>query len=102
MRGFLWFMLIALVAAASVIKPDLAAHRKKVYELSTGSAAPPAEELAALPEWKELTFRDFYLLTATQSTARNSIVSYGFLRHIAVLDREWWGNPSGKKPEQTE
>ena len=98
MKGFLWFLLIAVLGAASVIKPEFSAHQKTIYERSTGSEAPPVAELAALPEWKELTFRDFYLVTATQSKGRQSIVSYGFFRYIKVMDKEWWSNPFGKKP----
>lgn len=85
-----------------MIKPEFSAHQKQIFEISTGSSAPPATELAALPEWKELTFRDFYLMTATQSAARKSIVSYGYFRHITVVDKEWWTNPYGKKPVQTD
>lgn len=102
MKGFLWFLLIAALGAASVIKPDLGAHQQKIYEVSTGSPAPSGAELAALPEWQGLTFKDLYLVTVTQSTARKSIVSYGFYRHIKVMDKEWWANPSGRKPAQTE
>ena len=102
MKGFLWFLLIAALGAASVIKPDFSAHQQKIYEVSTGSPAPPGAELAALPEWKELTFKDLYLVTATQSTARKSIVSYGFFRYIKVMDKEWWANPFGRKPAKTE
>ena len=102
MKGFLWFLLIAALGAASVIKPDLAAHQQKIYESSTGSPAPPAAELAALPEWKELAFKDLYFVTATQSTSRKSIVSYGFYRYIKVIDKEWWANPLGRKPAKTE
>jgi hypothetical protein len=98
MRGFLWFLLIAVLGAASVIKPEFSAHQKMIYEMSTGSEAPSATELAALPEWKELTFRDFYLVTATQSKGRQTIVSYGFFRYIKVMDKEWWTNPFGRKP----
>ena len=98
MRGFLWFLLIAVLGAASVIKPEFSAHQKQIYEMSTGSAAPPESQLAALPEWKELTFRDFYLVTATQSKGRQTIVSYGYFRKIKVVDKEWWENPYGRKP----
>jgi hypothetical protein len=100
MRGFLWFFLIALLGAASVIKPDFAAHQKKIYEVSTGTPAPPADELGARPEWKDMAFRDFYLVTATQSVSRKSIVSYGFFRIINIPDRTWWENPSGRKPAE--
>jgi len=102
MKGFLWFLLIAALGAASVIKPDFSAHQQKIYESSTGSPAPPVEDLAALPEWKGMTFKDLYLLTATQSTARKSVVSYGFFRYIKVMDKGWWANPFGRKPAQTE
>ena len=98
MKAFLWFLLIAILGAASVMKPDLSAHQKKIYEMATGSPAPPAAELATLPEWKELKFRDIYFGTATQSKGRESIVSYGFFRYIKVVDKEWWANPFGKKP----
>jgi hypothetical protein len=98
MRAFLWFLLIALLGAASVIKPDLGAHQSKIYEMATGSPAPSAAELAALPEWKELKFRDIYFGSATQSKGRETIVSYGFFRYIKVVDKEWWANPFGKKP----
>ena len=94
--------MIAILGAASVIKPDFTAHQQKIYEMSTGSAAPLAEDLAKLSEWKELTFRDLYLVTATQSVARKTIVSYGFFRYIKVVDKEWWANPYGKKPAQAE
>lgn len=99
MKGFLWFLLLAFLGAASVIKPDLTAHQQKIYETSTGTPAPPVETLATFPEWKSLKFRDFYFCTATQSESRQTVVSYGFFRYIKVLDREWWENPSGKKIE---
>ena len=102
MRGFLWFLLLAVVGAASVIKPDFSAHQKAIYEISTGAAASPAAELAVLPEWKELLFRDFYLVTATQSKGRKTIVSYGFFRSVTVMDKEWWANPYGRSQAPTE
>ncbi len=97
MKSLLWFLFIVLFGAASVIKPDFPSHQQKIYETATGHPSPPAEELAALPEWKKLNFRDFYLVTATQSEARKSIVSYGFFRHVTVVDKEWWEQPDGKK-----
>jgi len=102
MKGFLWFLLIVLLGAASVIKPEFGAHQLKIYEASTGSKAPPALELAALPEWKELTFRDIYFGTVTQSKERKSLVSYGFFHYIKVVDKTWWANPFGRKPAQTD
>lgn len=97
MKTFLWFILLAFLGTASVIKPDLSAHQRKIYETAHGSPVLPPEELSLLPEWKELTFRDFYFATATQSRERASVVSYGMFRYVKVVDREWWANPFGKK-----
>lgn len=102
MRGFFWFLLITVLGAASVVKPDFSAHQKKIYEVSTGTAAPSVAELAALPEWKGLSFRDLYLVTTTQSAERKSIVTYGFLRYIKVVDKEWLANPHGKNQTPTD
>jgi|GEM_PF-2855279 len=98
MRSFLWFLLIALLGVTSVVKPDLNVHRQKIYETATGSPAPATADLALLPEWKDLKFRDFYFVTVTQSIGRETIVSYGVLRYIKVVNPDWWANPHGKKP----
>lgn len=102
MKGLLWFLLLAFLGAASVIKPDFNAHQKMIYETATGASAPPPAELAALPEWQGLIFRDVYFGTATQSKERKSIVSYGFFRHVTVMDKSWWANPFGKQPEHAQ
>ncbi len=97
MKPLLFFLLLAFLGTASVIKPDQLSHEKKIYETAIGSSAPPAAELYRLPEWEELKFRDFYFCTATQSKGRNSIVTFGFFRYIKVLDTAWWSSPLGKK-----
>lgn len=102
MKGFLWFLLLAFLGTASIVKPDLNAHREKIYEVSTHSAPPPPREFSVLPEWDELTFRDFYFVTATRSRERKSMVSYGFLRYVKVVDAGWWLNPHGAGPGQPE
>lgn len=97
MRGFLWFMLLVGLGAASVVKPDSTAHQQKIYAISTGNEPPAVEILTAMPEWKELEFTDFYLCTATRSKTRKSLVSYGFYKHVKVVDRSWWEYPQGRK-----
>lgn len=47
------------------------------------------EEAAALPEWDNLYLVDWLAFTATRDKKLDSLVSFGLLDRVFVLDSDW-------------
>ncbi|OGU18060.1 MAG: hypothetical protein A2076_18175 [Geobacteraceae bacterium GWC2_53_11] len=87
------WIIIALVIApfvyANYNKPLLLKHQQKIYQLATGSTEAVDDEVYAQPQWEGLEFVDWKFLTATRDKNKQSLVSYGIVNYIKVVDSEW-------------
>ena len=70
-------------------KPLLAAHQEKIYLTATGTDAITDEEIYSAPQWDGLEFRDWLIVTATQDKQKQSLVSWGFVGYMKVVDTDW-------------
>ena len=64
-------------------------HAARVYQAYSGQELAAGEDLPPWPQWEKLEFRDFFLLTATQDADTKTLVSYGCLSYIKVLDEDF-------------
>jgi hypothetical protein len=87
------WIIIALVLApfvyANYNKPLLLKHQQKIYQLATGSTEAVDDEVYTQPQWDGLEFVDWKILTATRDKSKQSLVSYGIITYIKVVDTEW-------------
>lgn len=100
-----WFIIALLVAPfvyANHKKPLLIQHQLKIYQTATGSTEALDEETAALPMWEGLEFVDWKFITATRDKSKQSLVSYGIVDYIKVIDHEWAPKALGLKPREVD
>ncbi len=86
---FILALLIAPLVYAYQKKPLIDAHKAKIYQVATKTEEPPKDDVMTQTEWDELEFVDWVFLTATKDKLKQSLVSYGIVNYIKVLDGEW-------------
>ncbi|MBV5341545.1 MAG: hypothetical protein J0665_18650 [Deltaproteobacteria bacterium] len=95
------WLFIAIVIAPFVYtnynKPLLIKHQQKIYQVATGSTEAVDDTVSALPQWEGLEFVDWKFVTATRDKNKRSLVSYGIVDYIKVLDSEWAPKAFGLK-----
>ena len=100
------WIILALVIAPFVYanhkKPLLLNHQQKIYQMATGSAEAVDETVYAMPEWERLEFVDWKFVTATRDKNKQSLVSYGIINYIKVVDREWAPKTFGLKSREVD
>lgn len=100
------WIFIALVIApfvyANYHKPLLIKHQQKIYQTATGSTEAVDEEIYAQPQWEGLEFVDWKFLTATRDKNKQSLVSYGIVNYIKVVDSEWAPKVFELKPKEAD
>lgn len=100
------WIIIALVIAPFVYanhnKPLLAKHQQKIYQVATGSAEAVDETVYAEPQWDGLEFVDWKFVTATRDKSKQSLVSYGIVDYIKVLDNKWAPKAFGLESKEAE
>lgn len=103
MKKLLVFLLIVgpLVFAANK-KPLLDDHKAKIYAVAAGAGSAADAEILAKPEWDKLEFCDWGIVTATQDKEKHSLVSYGIVTYIKVMDRDWAPKAFGINPPEGE
>ncbi len=87
-----WIFLAVVIAPfvyANYKKPLLINHQQKIYKAATGSTEAVSETVYALPPWEGLEFVDWKFVTATRDKNKQSLVSYGIVDYIKVVDGEW-------------
>ena len=98
-----WFF-IALVIAPFVYanhnKPLLINHQQKIYQIASNSTEAVDETVYALPPWEGLEFIDWKFMTATRDKSKQSLVSYGIVDYIKVVDSEWAPKAFGLKSKE--
>ncbi|RII29009.1 MAG: hypothetical protein CXR31_03835 [Geobacter sp.] len=90
MKALIIILLVAIpLGYAYYNKPLLAAHQEKIYLTATGADAITDEEIYSQPQWDGLEFRDWLIVTATQDKQKQSLVSWGFVGYLKVVDPDW-------------
>lgn len=94
-------VILALVIAPFVYanqnKPLLVKHQQKIYQMATGSTEAVDETVLAKPQWEGLEFVDWKFVTATRDKNKHSLVSYGIVDYIKVVDKGWAPKAFGLK-----
>ena len=100
------WIFIALVIApfvyANYNKPPLIKHQQKIYQTATGSTEAVDDEVYAQPQWEGLEFVDWKVMTATRDKNKQSLVSYGIVNYIKVIDSAWAPKAFGLKPKEAD
>ena len=95
------WIILALVIAPFVYanhkKPLLINHQQKIYQKASGSTEAVDETVYAMPQWEGLEFVDWKFVTATRDKNKQSLVSYGIVDYIKVVDNEWAPKAFGLK-----
>ena len=82
-------LLLAPFVYAYYHKPLLDRHQEKLYATSKLENTTFDEAAASLSEWDGLEFVDWTVFTATRDKTAYSLVSFGLLDHVFVLDSDW-------------
>ena len=82
-------LVIATFAYANNKKPLLLNHQQKIYQKATASTEAVDEKVYSMPQWEGLEFVDWKFMTATRDKSKQSLVSYGIVDYIKVVDSEW-------------
>ncbi|MCM2357731.1 MAG: hypothetical protein NDI77_06255 [Geobacteraceae bacterium] len=87
------YFIIALLLAPFVYgyyhKPQFDQHREKIWVEAKGGDATFDEAAGAQPEWENLYLVDWLVFTATRENKLATLVSFGLLDRVFVLDSEW-------------
>ena len=86
---FIILLLIAPFVYAYYHKPLLEKHQEKIYVVAKGEGVAFDEAAAALPQWDALEFVDWTIFTGTRDKEHYSLVSFGLLDHVFVVDSDW-------------
>lgn len=95
-------ILLVVLGYAYYNKPLLPAHQEKIYLTATGTETNTDQEVYSQPEWDGLEFRDWFIVTATQDKQKQSLVSWGFVGYLKVVDTEWALNAFDLKKQESE
>ena len=100
------WIIIALIIAPFVYannkKPLLINHQQKIYQMATSSTEAVDETVYAMPPWEGLEFIDWKVVTATRDKSKQSLVSYGIVNYIKIVDKEWAPKAFGLKPAEAD
>ncbi len=99
MKKLLFLLLIAPFVFAYYNKPSLNDHKAKIYVAATHTESAADDDLAR-PEWENLEFLDWALVTATQDKQKQSLVSFGIVKWVKVVDTDWAPKAFGLKPRE--
>ncbi len=100
-----WIILALVIAPfiyANHKKPLLLNHQQKIYQMATGSTEAVDETVYAEPQWEGLEFVDWKFVTATRDKNKQSLVSYGIVDYIKVVDKEWAPKAFGLKSRESD
>ena len=95
-------LVVAPLGYAYYNKPLLPAHKEKIYLVATGSDKVTDQEIYSQPQWDGLEFRDWLIVTATQDKEKQSLVSWGFVGYLKIVDTDWALKAFDLKPKDAE
>lgn len=79
-----------LLIAVIVIAAIWLIHRTNPTFNDHKSAIAPRHSITG-PRWNDLKYRDYFLVSFTQSMSKKSMVSYGLCSYVHVADDKWYG-----------
>lgn len=99
------FIILAILLAPLVYayreRPLFDVHKTKIYAQASNADEPVQEEQLSLPQWDGLEFIDWNIVTATRDKSKQSMVSFGIVKYIVVVDSDWAPQAFGlKKPDE--
>lgn len=83
-------------------KPPMINHQQAIFQSAAGSNAAVDEEVYKMPQWDGLEYVDWKFVTATRDKSKQSLVSFGIVNYINVVDKDWGSKTLGIKPSETE
>lgn len=95
-------LVVAPLGFAYYKKPLLPDHQERIYLVATGTDALTDREVLSQPQWDGLEFRDWYIATATQDKQKQSLVSWGIVGYVKVMDTDWALKAFDLKKQDTE
>jgi hypothetical protein len=100
-----WIIIVLVIAPfayANYKKPLLIKHQQKIYQQATESTEAVDDSVYAMPQWEGLEFVDWKFVTATRDKSKQSLVSYGIVDYIKVVDTEWAPKAFGLKSKEVD
>ena len=87
-------LLIAVLVLAPFVyayyhKPPFRQHQERIYLDARQTETTVDEAVYELPEWDELEFADWFIFTATREKKLYTLVSFGVIDHVFVVDSDW-------------
>lgn len=87
-------LLIAVLVLAPFVyayyhKPPFRQHQERIYLDARQTVATVDEPFYELPEWDGLEFADWFIFTATREKKLYTLVSFGLVDHVFVVDPDW-------------
>jgi hypothetical protein len=90
MKKWIFILLvIGSIVYANNKKPSLIKHEQQIYQDAVGPAEVIDEAVYDSPHWEGLEFVDWKIATATRDKSKMSLVSFGIINYILVVDSEW-------------
>jgi hypothetical protein len=101
MKKFLvMIVIIAPFVYAYYHKPPFTKHQEKIFLVAHEADTAIDEGMYALPEWEGLDFSDWFIFTATRDKKLYTMVSFGLVDHVFVVDPDWARDVWKLKPIQ--
>ncbi|MSN25482.1 MAG: hypothetical protein GJV46_06370 [Geobacter sp.] len=100
-----WFIMLLVFGPffyANHKKPPMIKHQQAIYQLAAGKSEAVDEEVYAQPQWEGLEYVDWKFVTATRDKSKQSLVSFGIVDYIKVVDNEWATKTFGLKPKDSD
>ena len=99
MKKFVLFVLL-IIAALHYTNPTFEDHKRSIG----ATLIQPITEAtdpgwANDPVWKDLTYMDFFICSATQGISKQTLVSVGGVRFVKIVDTTWPHIKPKKKKE---
>lgn len=82
-------ILLAPLVFAYYHKPPFSKHQEKIYLAAIKKETSVDEAIYAMPQWDDLEFVDWLIFTATREKKLYSLVSFGLVNHVVVIDSDW-------------
>ncbi len=101
MKKLFLLLLIAPFVFAYYNKPTLNDHKARIYTAATQAESAADDDLAR-PEWDNLEFLDWTIVTATRDKQKQSLVSFGIVKWVKVADTDWAPRAFGLKAREEE
>lgn len=100
-----WIIMLLVISPfvyANYKKPTLTKHQQKIYQQAVGSTEAVDEAVYDMPQWDALEYIDWKFVTATRDKNKQSMVSYGIVNYLKVVDEDWAPKAFGFKPREIE